>query len=76
MYQLGPQQLTYSANIQPKPRPILKIPCLSRKYPASFNKKHTPPTQQVMKEFPTHLGDLPSHLLQCLFNTKFVKLSL
>ena len=31
----------------------------------------------IFKEFPTHLGEnLPSHLLQCLFNIKFVKLSL
>ena len=22
----------------------------------------------IFKEFPTHLGDLPSHLLQCLFS--------
>ena len=43
---LGPQQLKYPANIPPKPRPILKIPCLSCKYPAGFNKKHTQPTLQ------------------------------
>jgi hypothetical protein len=30
----------------------------------------------LFKEFPTHLGNLPSHLLQCRFNIKFVKLSL
>jgi hypothetical protein len=46
-YWQGLQQLKYPANIQPKPRPILKIPCLTRKYPASFNKKHTQPTQQI-----------------------------